>query len=63
MGLLDNLLAGGQQDLQGSGGGLFSSPLAKAAMAGVASMALKNVIGSRAGSGLGSLLQVQGRPT
>jgi hypothetical protein len=48
-GLLGQLLGGGQA--ANSGGSLFSSPIAKAALAGVAAMALKNVMGSGSGAG------------
>jgi hypothetical protein len=49
-GLLGQLLGGGQ--VANSGGNLFSSPIAKAALAGVAAMAVKNMVGSGAGAGL-----------
>jgi hypothetical protein len=42
-GLLGQLLGGGQ--VANSSGNLFSSPLAKAALAGVAAMAVKNMMG------------------
>jgi len=57
-GLLGQLLGGGSTG--SSGGSLFSNPLAKAALAGVAAMAVKNVMGQaaggRAGLGGGSFL-------
>lgn len=48
-GLLSQLMGGG-------GGGAFGSPVAKAAMAGIAAMAISNVMGGGGGSPLGGLL-------
>jgi hypothetical protein len=50
-GLLGQLLSGG-----GGGGSLLANPAAKAALAGIAAMAISNAMGSRAGSPLGSIL-------
>jgi len=48
-GLLRDLLGGltGNRETAGSGGGIFSSPLAKAALAGIAAMLVKRVLGGR----------------
>ncbi len=45
-GLLGQLLGGGGGS---QGGGMFSSPVAKAALAGIAAMAVKNVMGGMGG--------------
>lgn len=46
-GLLRSMLGGGSE-AQGQQAGLLSSPLAKAALAGIAAMAIKKVLGARA---------------
>jgi len=48
-GLLRDLLGGftGNRESAGSGGGILSSPLAKAALAGIAAMLVKRVLGGR----------------
>jgi len=48
-GLLRDLLGGltGNREAGISGGGIFSSPLAKAALAGIAAMLVKRVLGGR----------------
>jgi hypothetical protein len=50
-GLLGELLGGG-----GGGGGMLASPAAKAALAGIAAMAVSNVLGGRSASPLGGIL-------
>jgi hypothetical protein len=49
-GLLSQLLGGG------GSGGAFGSPVAKAAMAGIAAMAISNAMGGGGGNPLGGLL-------
>ena len=48
-GMLRDLLGGltGNRESGASGGGIFSSPLAKAALAGIAAMLVKKVLGGR----------------
>jgi hypothetical protein len=53
-GLLGQLLGGGGGG--GGGTGLLANPAAKAALAGIAAMAISNAMGGRAGSPLGSIL-------
>jgi hypothetical protein len=53
-GLLGQLLGGGGSS--GGGGGLLANPAAKAALAGIAAMAISNAMGGRTGNPLGSLL-------
>lgn len=59
-GLLGQLLSGGNGAGSGTsgGGGLLANPAAKAALAGIAAMAISNAMGSRGGSGnpLGNIL-------
>jgi hypothetical protein len=59
-GLLGQLLGGGGAGgaSQGQGQGLISSPVAKAALAGIAAIAVSNALGNNSGGGnpLGSLL-------
>jgi hypothetical protein len=63
-GLLSQLLgaaagaAGGNNQANSQGSGLIGSPVAKAALAGIAAMAVSNALGNKSGSGnpLGSLL-------
>jgi hypothetical protein len=54
-GLLGQLLGSGGGGA-GGGGGLLANPAAKAALAGIAAMAISNAMGGRAGSPLGSIL-------
>jgi hypothetical protein len=53
-GLLGQLLGGGNSS-SSSGGGLLANPAAKAALAGIAAMAVSNAMGGRSG-GLGGIL-------
>jgi hypothetical protein len=53
-GLLGQLLGGGGGG--GGGGGLLANPAAKAALAGIAAMAISNAMGGRTNSPLGGLL-------
>jgi nucleoid-associated protein YgaU len=54
-GLLRSILGGGGTQAQGQQASILSSPLAKAALAGIAAMAIKKVLGARAASaGAGS---------
>jgi hypothetical protein len=56
-GLLGQLLGGGGGGAgSGSGGGLLANPAAKAALAGIAAMAISNAMGGKTGSPLGSIL-------
>jgi hypothetical protein len=56
-GLLGQLLGGGgNSGGGGGGGGLLANPAAKAALAGIAAMAISNAMGGRTGSPLGSIL-------
>jgi hypothetical protein len=52
-GLLGQLLGGSGGG--GGGGGLLANPAAKAALAGIAAMAISNAMGGKAGSPLGSI--------
>ena len=65
-GLLRSMLGGGgpAEGAQGQQAGLLGHPLAKAALAGIAAMAIKRVLGARAAAaGAGSGTQPTGRTT
>jgi hypothetical protein len=51
-GLLGQLLGGGSSN---SGGGVLANPAAKAALAGIAAMAVSNAMGGRGGNPLGGI--------